>query len=114
MMVEATGAEVDGMEQGEGAEPRRRRWALRLERWLGRAAEANGGDAAPNRPAGTVTEARSPMDAPDAIPADVQERSPMTHGLRRGKRACAQCGRLLRWSLPLCWDCNAAHKGAGR
>src|SRR5207253_11101011 len=81
-----------------------RRWVSRLEQWIARAAVAKSGEEAPARPAGDVTEARVSMS--------VQDGGPMSQRSRSEQRACAQCGRVLRWALPLCWDCDAAMKKA--
>jgi hypothetical protein len=86
------------MEQDGGGEPLARRWASRLERWIARAAGAQGEDETPK------VEGREPV-------ARLRERAPTSHGT--AKRACARCGRSLRWALPLCWDCDAAAKKAG-
>jgi len=80
-----------------------RRWVSRLEQWIARAAVAKSEEEVPARPAGDLTEARASMN--------VQDRGPMSDSAE--KRACAQCGRVLRWALPLCWDCDAAMKKAG-
>ena len=89
------------MEEGSGGQRRARRW---LELWLGRATVADT-EEEPARPAGEATEARGSING--------QDRGPMSHGGRSEKRACARCGRVLRWALPLCWDCDAAVKKAG-
>ena len=81
-----------------------RRWVSRLEQWIARAAVAKG-EEVPAQPTGNATEARTSMN--------VQDRGVTSPTPQRAKRACARCGRSLRWALPLCWDCDAAEKKAG-
>ena len=93
------------MGEGGGGEARARGWAARLERWLGRAAPEEREEETAARPAGEASEARESMSGHD--------RAPASHGSTTEKHLCARCGRLLRWALPLCWDCDAAAKRAG-
>src|SRR5207247_2405050 len=73
-----------------------RRWMSRLEGWIARAAEAKSEEAGAARPASDVTEASASMNVNSSE-----------------NRACARCGRSLRWALPLCWGCDDAVKKAG-
>ena len=90
------------MGEGSGGPRRARRW---LARWLGHATVAESeAEVAPARPAGETPEAPWSMYR--------RYRRPRRHGSNE-KRTCTRCGRVLRWALPLCWDCDAAAKKAG-
>jgi len=93
------------MGRGSGGEPLARKWTARLERWLGRATVTTSEEQTPAQPAGEACEASASMNA--------QDRGATTHTSASEKHACVRCGRVLRWALPLCWDCDAAEKKAG-
>ena len=93
------------MGRGSGGESLARKWTARLERWLGRGAVETSEGMVPAQPAGEACEAGAQMNTED--------RGATTYTSTSEKRSCARCGRVLRWALPLCWDCDAAAKRAG-